>query len=214
MLTYIFLLILISTILSYLILEFIYRILFKSKKKVSKFLVFLGSIGLIIFYYTPYSYYLEPSFYEFKEMCKLNELPNNEQKYNKILSYFDTDLDRLDWEELNKTKKIFNALNSEQITYRFEILSRNPLPDDKYRYEYIDKNRFVINNAPKFEDITAIIVDFYTLQPHIDRNNIADIKIFVYWNTKRYSYFFSSTSYEWYKVKDYEIWCDDIRKRD
>ena len=95
-----------------------------------------------------------------------------------------------------------------------EILSRNPLPDDKYRYKYIDKNRFVINNAPKFEDITAIIVDFYTLQPHIDRNNIADIKIFVYWNTKRYRYYFSSLSYEWYKVKDYEIWCDDIRKRD
>lgn len=211
MLTYIFLLIFIPTILSYLILTFIYRILFESKEKVSKFLVFLGSIGLIIFYYTPYSYYLEPSFYEFKEMCKLNELPNNEQKYNKILSYFDTDLDRLDWEELNKNKTISNALNSKQTTYKFEILSRNPLPDDEYRYEYIDKNRFVINNAPKFEDITAIIVDFYTLQPHIDRNNIADIKIFVYWNTKRYSYYFSSLSYEWYKVKDYEIWCDDIR---
>ena len=211
MLTYIFLLILISTILSYLILKFIYEILFKSQKKVSKFLVFLGSIGLIIFYYTPYSYYLEPSFYEFKEMCKLNELPNNEQKYNKILSYFDTDLDRLDWEELNKNKTISNALNSKQTTYKFEILSRNPLPDDEYRYKYIDKNRFVMNNAPKFKGITAIIVDFYTLQPHIDKNNIADIKIFVYWNTKRYRYYFSSLSYEWYKVKDYEIWCDDIR---
>nr|WP_238702166.1 hypothetical protein [Helicobacter bilis] len=34
-------------------------------------------------------------------MCKVNELPNNEEKYNKILSYFDTSLDTLDWEELN-----------------------------------------------------------------------------------------------------------------
>lgn len=89
---YIFLLISISTILSYLILKFIYRILFKSKKKVSRFLVFLGSIGLIIFYYTPYSYYLEPSYWEFRKMCKLNELPNDEYKYNKILSYFDKKL--------------------------------------------------------------------------------------------------------------------------
>ena len=202
---YIFLLISISLILSYLILKFIYRILFKSQKKISKFLVFLGSIALIIFYYTPYSYYLEPSYWQFRNMCKINELPNNEYKYNKILKYFDLSLDTLDWEELNKTKTISNTF------YEFEILSRNPLLDDKYRYKYIDKNRFIINNAPKFKDITAIIVDFYTLQPHIDRNNIVDIKIFVYWNTKRYRYYLSPTSYEWHKVKDYEIWCDDIR---
>ncbi len=33
---------------------------------------------------------------------KLNELPNNEYKYNKILSYFDLSLELLDWEKLNK----------------------------------------------------------------------------------------------------------------
>ena len=105
MLTYIFLLILIPTILSYLILTFIYRIIFKSKEKVSKFLVFLGSIGLIIFYYTPYSYYLEPSFYKFKEICQLdpeiyqaNGSKLDEEYYNKVLKYFDTSLDTLDWE--------------------------------------------------------------------------------------------------------------------
>ncbi|TLD79351.1 hypothetical protein LS81_010610 [Helicobacter trogontum] len=48
--------------LSYFIWWLIYRKLFKSKKKISKFLVFLGSIGLIMFYYTPYSFYLEPSY--------------------------------------------------------------------------------------------------------------------------------------------------------
>lgn len=98
---YIFFLIFISAILSYLILKFIYKIFFKSKKKVSKILVFLGSIALIIFYYTPYSFYLEPSYWQFRNMCKLNELPNDENKYNKILKYFNTDLDTLDWEELN-----------------------------------------------------------------------------------------------------------------
>ena len=47
----------------------------------------------------PYSF--QPSYHKFKKMCKLNELPNNEEKYNKILRYFDTDLESLDWEELN-----------------------------------------------------------------------------------------------------------------
>ncbi|EAI9402976.1 hypothetical protein A0X47_02290 [Campylobacter coli] len=94
--TYILLLIIISTILSYLILKFIYKIIFKSTKSVSKFLVFLGSIGLIIFYYTPYSYYLESSYWQFRNMRKLNELPNNEEKYNKILGYFDKKLGDID----------------------------------------------------------------------------------------------------------------------
>ncbi len=106
---YIFLLMSISTILSYLILKFIYRIIFKSKKKISKFLVFLGSIGLIIFYYTPYSYYLEPSFYKFREICKLdpeiyqaNGGKIDEEYYNKILGYFGLSLDTLDWESIEK----------------------------------------------------------------------------------------------------------------
>lgn len=94
--TYILLLIIISTILSYLMLKFIYKIIFKSTKSVSKFLVFLGSIGLIIFYYTPYSYYLEPNYWQFRNMRKLNELPNNEEKYNKILGYFDKKLGDID----------------------------------------------------------------------------------------------------------------------
>ena len=74
-----------STILSYLILKSIYTIIFKFKKKVSKVLVFIGAVGLIVFYYTPYSFYLEPSYWQFRNMCKINELPNNEEKYNKIL---------------------------------------------------------------------------------------------------------------------------------
>nr|WP_052062698.1 hypothetical protein [Helicobacter saguini] len=146
-------------------------------------------------------------------MCELNELPNSEEKYNKILGYFDLSLDSLDWEELNKTKKISNNPNNEQTIYKFEILSRNSLPDDAYRYEYIDKNRFIISNTPKLDRFTAIIVDFYTLQPYINKNNITGIKIFVYWNTKRYNYYFSSTSYKWNRIKDYEIWCEDIKKK-
>lgn len=72
MLFYILLLITIATILSYIILKLIYRKIFKSQKKVSKILVFLGSVGLLVFYYTPYSSYLQPSFWEFRKVCKMH----------------------------------------------------------------------------------------------------------------------------------------------
>ncbi|TLE02581.1 hypothetical protein [Helicobacter bilis] len=122
MLTYIFLLILIPTILSYLILTFIYRIIFKSKEKVSKFLVFLGSIGLIIFYYTPYSYYLEPSFHKFRNICKLdpeiyqaNGGKIDEEYYNKVLKYFDTSLDTM-----SDVKTLRISDDKKHFSYMFE----------------------------------------------------------------------------------------------
>ncbi|RDU61271.1 hypothetical protein CQA53_10390 [Helicobacter didelphidarum] len=88
--------------LSYFIWWLIYRKAFKSQKKISKFLVFIGGIGLIIFFYTPYSYNLQPSYHEFKEICKLdpeiyqsNGGKIDEEYYNKVLKYFDTDLDNM-----------------------------------------------------------------------------------------------------------------------
>ena len=124
MLIYIFLLIFIPTILSYLILKFIYRIIFKSQKKVSKFLIFLGSIGLIIFYYTPYSYYLEPSYWQFRNMCKINELPNDEYKYNKILSYFDTSLESLDYSQFQETTTL-NFYQQEPPYKKMKVADKN-----------------------------------------------------------------------------------------
>ena len=109
--------------LSYFIFKLIYRKVFKSQKKVSKFLVFLGSIGLIIFFYTPYSYYLEPSFYKFREICKLNpEIYQanggklDEEYYNKVLKYFDTDLESLDWEYIQENLKV-----NDRGTYWYEF---------------------------------------------------------------------------------------------
>ena len=110
MLFYILFLILIPTILSYIILKLIYTKIFKSQKKVSKILVFLGSVGLIIFYYTPYSYYLEPSFWEFRNICKLdpeiyqaNGGKLDEEYYNKILKYHGVDLDSLAYRNFQET---------------------------------------------------------------------------------------------------------------
>ncbi|MCI6313484.1 MAG: hypothetical protein MR591_06830 [Helicobacter sp.] len=117
--------------LSYFLLWLIYRKLFKSQKHISKFLVVLGSIGLIMFYYTPYSFYLEPSYWQFRNMCKINELPNTEEKYNKILGYFDTSLDTLDWEELNKkTWKI----SEDSGDYKKEYLHMQPYQKEKNKF--------------------------------------------------------------------------------
>lgn len=60
-------------------------------------------MGLGIFYYTPYSFYLEPSYWQFRNMCKINELPNNEEKYNKILGYYNLNLDTLDYSKFQET---------------------------------------------------------------------------------------------------------------
>ena len=163
---YILLLIAISTILSYLILKFIYRILFKSKKKVSKFLVFLGSIGLIIFYYTPYSFYLEPSYWQFRNMCKLNELPNDEYKYNKILSYFDTDLDTLDWEELNKKTWKIKESNGD---YKKGIFEYATLTEKKQ-----------LNSRAR------MVASFLSNEAEINRYNINQMAINISWHTRRY----------------------------
>ena len=164
--SYILLLITISTILSYLILRFIYRIIFKSQKKISKFLVFLGSIGLIIFYYTPYSFYLEPSYWQFRNMCKINELPNDEYKYNKILKYFDLSLDTIDWEELNKRKW---KVTKEHGFYRQGI------------YEYATTNK-----GKQLNSRTSIIAGFLSNEEEINRYNINQMSIDGTWHTKRY----------------------------
>ncbi|TNH32367.1 hypothetical protein [Campylobacter helveticus] len=112
-------------------------------------------IGLFIFYYMPYSYYLELSYWEFRKICKLNELPNNEEKYNKILAYFDTDLDSLDWKELNHDTQI--AYNSRvMIDYRAKTINYSPnIPKNKgrlgYNYAFLypnSKERFSKQKLP------------------------------------------------------------------
>lgn len=120
----------------------------------------IGSIIVIlfflsIFYYTPYSFYLEPSYWQFRNMCKINELPNNEEKYNKILKYFNTDLEGLDWEELNgEAQRAYNT--HIVIDYRARTTNYSShIPKNKGRlsYNYIflypnSKERFSQQNLP------------------------------------------------------------------
>lgn len=165
MLFYILFLILIPTILSYIILKLIYTKIFKSQKKVSKILVFLGSIGLIVFYYTPYSYYLEPSFWQFRNICKLNELPNDEYKFNKILGYFNQNFESLDWDKLNKEALKLSNGRRDYIKGKLE-----------YRAE-------VATISKKSYDIS---VDLYANDKGLSKENITYIETYGTWHTNRF----------------------------
>ena len=180
--------------LSYFLLWLIYRKAFKSKKKVSKFLVFLGSIGLIIFYYTPpYSFYLEPSYWQFRNMCKLNELPNDEEKYNKILRYFDTDLDSLDWEELNEGTW---QLKENSGDYKKGV----------FEYAYISKSREINYRL-------RIAAGFYSNKSKINRYNINAMNMYSTWHTNRYilqTKSMASYELEWREEK---LICADVVKK-
>ncbi|WP_245945924.1 hypothetical protein, partial [Helicobacter didelphidarum] len=115
---------------------------------------------------TPYSYYLEPSYHEFKKMCKLNELPNNEEKYNKILSYFGLSLDTLDWEELNR--------RAYKLGKEASLYLHNYREYSVYIGE-IKKSRYSVN------------LNLYSYQNNFSKNNITSAIILGTWKTKRYN---------------------------
>ncbi|AQQ60643.1 hypothetical protein XJ32_02945 [Helicobacter bilis] len=132
---------------------------------------------LFIFYYTPYSYYLEPSYWQFRNMCKLNELPNNEEKYNKILGYFDTDLESLDWEELNREAA---KLDERSDNYIKDIVEYRVSPAEKKTrriYGYV--NLFANKNGFAPQNLTKINVHgaWYTRRYHLERESMASYNL-------------------------------------
>ena len=131
----------------------------------------LGSIGLIMFYYTPYSFYLEPTYWQFRNMCKINELPNDEYKYNKILSYFDTSLDTLDWEELNNNNdnKRKWKVTKEHGYYRQGI----------YEYATLTKKKEINSRL-------RMVAIFLSNEAEINRYNVNQMSIGATWHTRRY----------------------------
>ena len=44
----------------------------------------------------------QPSYWEFKKLCELNNLPNGYEKYNKMLAYFNMSIDDIDWGKINE----------------------------------------------------------------------------------------------------------------
>ena len=112
----------------------------------------------------PYSF--QPSYHKFKKMCKLNELPNDEYKYNKILAYFDTSLDTLDWEKLNE-KNI--KLTEENFDYKkgvFEYMTQMELRQLNSRID--------------------MRTHFFSNEAEINRYNANAIVFRVVWHTRRY----------------------------
>lgn len=163
--------------LSYLIFKLIYKRIFKSQKKISKILVFIGNIAILSsFYIFNIPYYFQPSYYEFKKKCALNELPNDEEKYNKILGYYGLSLDTLDWEKIGKeqpmkketAQSIYNTLNNEEL---YNTLS--PIYTYWYGYGYI-----LFQHKPTRENIIDVrkILHFqsYLLEGNIIWNISAD----------------------------------------
>ena len=108
----------------------------------------------------PYSF--QPSYHKFKKMCKLND----EEKYNKILGYFDTDLDTLDWEELNKKTWKIKESNGD---YKKGI------------YEYA-----TLTEKKQLNSRARMVASFLSNEAEINRYNINQMAINISWHTRRY----------------------------
>jgi len=137
------------------------------KRFLSFFILFLMTIffnGCGWGWFVPYN--LQPSYHKFKKMCKLNELPNNEEKYNKILSYFDLSLDTLDWEELNKGTWKIKETNGR---YKKGIFEYRTATGWKYKNSRIEME-----------------IDFLSNESRINRYNAKVMLFTVVWHTKRY----------------------------
>lgn len=123
---------------------------------------FLIFIALGIFYYTPYSFYLEPSYWEFRKLCKLNELPNNEEKYNKILGYFGKSLGDID---------------------DFRHLKEDARIDIWLYIYYYDVYKVPSNFQERIE------IDNLALKPRniqMSLQNIIDMRVSPHWHNRRY----------------------------
>ena len=93
-------------------------------------------------------------------------MPNNEEKYNKILSYFDTDLESLDWEELNKKTWKIKESNGD---YKKGI----------YEYATLTKKK-------QLNYRISITASFLSNESKINHYNINQMSIGGTWHTKRY----------------------------
>ena len=145
-------------------------------------LTFFGCMNFV-----PYT--MQPSYHEFKEMCELNKLPNNEEKYNKILSYFDLSLDTLDWEELNKKRF---KLNEEYVEY---------IPN-KVEYQVTVTRR----KTSRYN----VAVILFANEKGFSLQNLARIKIYGTWYTRRYhlgTRSWASYELEW---KEDRLTCGEI----
>ena len=125
-----------------------------------------GYFSGIIPYYILFP--LQPSYWELKKLCKLNELPNNEEKYNKMLAYYDMSLDVLDdidWKKINEYKYFLCKDGHKEC-----------LPNVReYMAELIEKQ---MNHRL----YTSVWI--YSDKSNFNRDNITDMEITGAWKTR------------------------------
>ncbi|WP_104718269.1 hypothetical protein [Helicobacter trogontum] len=135
-------------------------------------------------------YNLQPSYHKFKKMCKLNELPNNEEKYNKILGYFDLSLDTLDWEELNgRVYKLGEQAYFYLHNYR----------EYSVYIGQIKKSRYNVD------------LNLYSYQNNFSKNNITSAIVLGTWHTRRY--FLDGNEGSGFYWSEEELRCSDLKIR-
>lgn len=142
-------------------------------KKHKKILIPLIIVGLIVFYYTPYSYYLQPSFWKFRKMCKLqpeiyqfNGGKIDKEYYNKLLSYYD-----LDWDTMVKNMKPLQLEDNGIV-----------VPNEFRYYLGIKKQQnieYFLSFDVKFNEVINIswYVEWDTKRKHLTTKSIASYEL-------------------------------------
>lgn len=113
---------------------------------------------------------LRPSYYtQLKALCKLNALPNNEEKYNKILGTLGLNLKTLDYNILQ------NNIEAAKKDKEGEFVSI------VHSYSAYRKNHTV----PSYSQISGIQVSIFTQQNYVSPKNIKSMEIQAYWSPTR-----------------------------
>lgn len=138
--------------------------------------------------------FLRPSYYtQFSPLCSLNNLKDNKEKFDKILSLLNLNLKNLDYEKLNRY-----LTETDGGGYKSSILMRREVEYNEHSWVIEDTNNFFASNS----EIEGVKVILKTQQAHIDKNNIHSIQIEVYWDSHRSSLYWNP----WYpfdpKLKD------------
>lgn len=153
------------------------RVKIKKILKICKILFILWIIYLIgiPLHYTPYE--LQPSYWEFKKMCELNELPNNEEKYNKILSYFDKKLG--DRDDFPHTKQYSRRIKLRLLIYHNEYYKGQSITSFVEQLK-ID-NKAITTPKEKYK---------------LDFDKLKSIMLWAEWDTRRINFYGNEGSME------------------
>lgn len=153
-------------------------------------------------YYTPYA--LQPSYWEFKKLCEINNLPDGEEKYNKILTYYNMNLDDIDWKKINENK---------------QFLCKKIRKD--WRFDYVDDYEFS-DCLPNVREYRARVIQrqmnyrltasvwIYNNKSTLNRDNITDMEVTTSWDTRRFELIGDEGSgFYWYEKS---LSCSHIEK--